>query len=189
MGLEEHKITGYEDSVAALPDKIENNAAWLKAKFDARTDKEIKTKHNDLVDSLLALLGAMYTKAQTDAQINAKVKEIGAGDMAKQMYDTNDNGVVDKAERLATVVRLGSANFDGSNSLTAEQMGVRPDTWVPTLEQVGAEPAFSKNTAFNKNFGSAEGTVCQGSDGRLSDPRRAQNITMSYNGNLNITYS
>lgn len=189
MGLEEHKITGYEDSIASLPDKIENNAAWLKARFDARTDKEIKTKHNGLVDTLVALFEAIYTKAQTDAQINAKVAQIGAGDMAKQVYDTNDNGVVDKAERLATVVRLGSANFDGSNSLTAEEMGLRPDTWVPTPEEVGAEPAFSKNTAFNKNFGSAAGTVCQGSDSRLSDSRRASNITMSYNGNLYITYS
>ena len=189
MGLEEHKITGYEDSIAALPDKIENNAAWLKAKFDARTDKEIKTKHNGLVDTLVALFDAIYTKAQTDAQINAKVAQIGAGDMAKQVYDTNDNGLVDKAERLATVVRLGSANFDGSNSLTAAEMGVRPDTWVPTPEEVGAEPAFSKNTAFNKNFGSAAGTVCQGSDSRLSNARKASNITMSYNGNLYITYS
>lgn len=35
----------------------------------------------------------------------------------------------------------------------------------------GKEPAFTKNTAFNKNFGSAAGTVAQGNDSRLSDPR------------------
>ncbi|NMU82427.1 hypothetical protein HKB16_05975, partial [Vibrio parahaemolyticus] len=29
---------------------------------------------------------------------------------------------------------------------------------------VGAEPAFSKNTAFNKNFGNAAGTVMEGND-------------------------
>ncbi len=33
------------------------------------------------------------------------------------------------------------------------------------------EPAFSKNSAFNKNFGSASGTVCQGNDSRLSNQR------------------
>ena len=33
------------------------------------------------------------------------------------------------------------------------------------------EPAFTKNTAFNKNFGSAAGTVCEGNDARLSDAR------------------
>lgn len=34
-----------------------------------------------------------------------------------------------------------------------------------------AEPAFEKNTAFNKYFGKEEGTVCEGNDERLSDPR------------------
>ena len=53
----------------------------------------------------------------------------------------------------------------------------------------GKEPAFTKNNAFNKNFGSSAGTVCQGNDSRLSNARRASNITMSYNGNLWISYS
>lgn len=52
MSLSEHKITGYADSIKELPDKIENNAAWLKAKFDGRTDKEVKEKHNGLVEAL-----------------------------------------------------------------------------------------------------------------------------------------
>ena len=33
------------------------------------------------------------------------------------------------------------------------------------------EPAFTKNTAFNKDFGTLVGTVCQGNDARLSDAR------------------
>ena len=33
------------------------------------------------------------------------------------------------------------------------------------------EDMFSKNTAFNKNFGTTSGTVCQGNDSRLSDAR------------------
>lgn len=55
---------------------------------------------------------------------------------------------------------------------------------VPTYAEVGAaasghnhagvyEPVFSKNNAFNKNFGTAAGTVCQGNDSRLSDARPA----------------
>lgn len=35
----------------------------------------------------------------------------------------------------------------------------------------GKEPVFSKNTAFNKNFGTTSGTVCQGDDSRLGDAR------------------
>ena len=41
------------------------------------------------------------------------------------------------------------------------------------------EPAFSKNTAFNKDFGSASGDVCQGNDSRLSDTRTPTDSSVS----------
>lgn len=47
----------------------------------------------------------------------------------------------------------------------------------PTPTSIGAEPAFAKNTAFNKNFGSASGTVCQGNDSRLSNARPASDVS------------
>lgn len=37
------------------------------------------------------------------------------------------------------------------------------------------EPVFTKNTAFNKNFGTVAGTVAQGNDSRLSDSRKCNN--------------
>jgi len=36
---------------------------------------------------------------------------------------------------------------------------------------IGAEPAFAKNGAFNKDFGVGAGDVCEGNDARLSDSR------------------
>lgn len=47
----------------------------------------------------------------------------------------------------------------------------------PTAADIGAEPAFTKNTAFNKNFGSSAGTVCQGNDSRLSNARPASDVS------------
>lgn len=47
----------------------------------------------------------------------------------------------------------------------------------PTPTSIGAEPAFTKNTAFNKNFGTAAGTVCQGDDSRLSNARPASDVS------------
>lgn len=58
-----------------------------------------------------------------------------------------------------------------------------------TPQKIGAEPAFSKRSAFNKDFGTASGTVCQGNDTRLSNERRSSNIKMAYDGSLRITYS
>ena len=276
MSFQEHKITEYAASIAALPDKIENRAEWLKKQFDARTDSEVKDKHNGLCDALEAETAAAdigaaapegvtaapagklqavlnglrdlvkahtdradnphgvtaaqagaYSKAETDAAISAKVVELGAGDMAKSIYDPGNeqqpllprngdgsnvtasfteaeqdadiqtgeeltvlfgkikkrfstydadgDGVVDRAaaaDRVAKKFILQNnagqqmAEFDGSADRTVQL----------TPGQVGAEPAFTKNNAFNKNFGSAAGTVCQGNDGRLSNARRASNI-------------
>lgn len=44
---------------------------------------------------------------------------------------------------------------------------------IDTIEpaDIGAEPAITKKTAFNKDFGTAAGTVCEGNDARLSDTR------------------
>lgn len=70
--------------------------------------------------------------------------------------------------------------YDGSTAIAAAM----------NSSFIGAEPAFIKNSAFNKNFGSSAGTVCQGNDGRLSDARRSSNISMSLSGaNLSISYS
>lgn len=114
--------------------------------------------------------------------------EQGSEVMLKTVYDADGDGVVDRAaaaDRVAKKFILQNnagqqmAEFDGSADRTVQL----------TPGQVGAEPAFTKNNAFNKNFGSAAGTVCQGNDGRLSNARRASNITMGYDGNLWISYS
>ena len=71
------------------------------------------------------------------------------------------------------------------------------------------EDMFSKNTAFNKDFGTTLGTVCQGNDNRLSDARTPiahthaisdvsgletalngkQNVTSGYTGIIDIIVS
>lgn len=52
----------------------------------------------------------------------------------------------------------------------------QPNKPTYTAAEVGAEPAFSKNTAFNKNFGNTADTVCEGDDPRLYDSRPASDV-------------
>lgn len=40
-----------------------------------------------------------------------------------------------------------------------------------TIRDFGGEPAFTKNTAFNKDFGTKADTICEGNDPRLFDER------------------
>ena len=120
----------------------------------------------------------------TGGELEVRMTEL----IGSRTYDADGDGVVDRAaaaDRVAKKFILQNnagqqmAEFDGSADRTVQL----------TPGQVGAEPAFTKNNAFNKNFGSAAGTVCQGNDGRLSNARRASNITMGYDGNLWINYS
>ena len=62
-----------------------------------------------------------------------------------------------------------------------------PHTHLPS--EVGAEPAFVKNTAFNKNFGTVAGTVCEGNDSRVinavPNTRKVNNKALSSDIALN----
>lgn len=126
----------------------------------------------------------------TARTINVTPASIGAattGALDGVVSDLTDGTtVVAQANKVTNALVIMSnsgtalVNYDGS---ATANMTLSPSN-------VGAEPAFTKNSAFNKNFGSSAGTVCQGNDGRLSNARRSSNITMSLSGtNLSISYS
>lgn len=126
----------------------------------------------------------------TARTINVTPASIGAattGALDGVVSDLTDGTtVVAQADKVTNALVIMSnsgtalVNYDGS---AAANMTLSPSN-------VGAEPAFTKNTAFNKNFGSSAGTVCQGNDSRLSNARRSSNISMSLSGtNLSISYS
>lgn len=126
----------------------------------------------------------------TARTINVTPASIGAattGALDGVVSDLTDGTtVVAQADKVTNALVIMSnsgtalVNYDGS---ATANMTLSPSN-------VGAEPAFTKNTAFNKNFGSSAGTVCQGNDGRLSNARRSSNISMSLSGtNLSISYS
>lgn len=126
----------------------------------------------------------------TARTINVTPASIGAattGALDGVVSDLTDGTtVVAQANKVTNALVIMSnsgtalVNYDGS---ATANMTLSPSN-------VGAEPAFTKNTAFNKNFGSSAGTVCQGNDSRLSNARRSSNISMSLSGtNLSISYS
>jgi hypothetical protein len=65
--------------------------------------------------------------------------------------DANKN--VLSATKLTTARAINGVSFDGTANIT--------------IEDNTKEPAFTKNTAFNKNFGNTAGTITEGNDARL----------------------
>jgi len=81
---------------------------------------------NSLIDSLDqrdtavdTALSDRYTKTETDKAIGDKLTEIGAGDMQKAVYDTDGDGVVDNAAKLAGKTP-GQLTFGADQIITDE---------------------------------------------------------------------
>lgn len=149
-----------------------------------------------------------FTEAATDTDIASGDKlSILFGKILKRFsaitskfatVDGNISDIVDGTTTVANATTAATANkvknklslLSGAGANTIIYDGSTAVASTINSSFVGAEPAFTKNTAFNKNFGSSAGTVCQGNDGRLSDARRSSNISMSLSGtNLSISYS
>lgn len=148
---------------------------------EASTDTDIASgdKLSILFGKILKRFSTITSKFTTVdnsiTQIESDISDITDGTTVVAQADKVTNALVIMSNSGTALV-----NYDGS---ATANMTLSPSN-------VGAEPAFTKNSAFNKNFGSSAGTVCQGNDGRLSNARRSSNITMSLSGtNLSISYS
>lgn len=115
MSFQEHKITEYAASIAALPDKIENRAEWLKKQFDARTDSEVKDKHNGLCDALDGMeldsavksTGSLTTQpaASNNEQNDNTAAQIRAAAAARARYEAIKD---EQAEERLTGIAQGT---------------------------------------------------------------------------------
>ena len=148
---------------------------------EATTDTDIASgdKLSILFGKILKRFSTITSKFTTVdnsiTQIESDISDITDGTTVVAQANKVTNALVIMSNSGTALV-----NYDGS---ATANMTLSPSN-------VGAEPAFTKNTAFNKNFGSSAGTVCQGNDSRLSNARRSSNISMSLSGtNLSISYS
>lgn len=148
---------------------------------EAATDTDIASG-----DKLSILFGKILKRFST---ITSKFTTV---DNSITQIESDISDITDGTTVVAQANKVTNALVIMSNSGTAlvNYDGSATANMTLSASNVGAEPAFTKNTAFNKNFGSSAGTVCQGNDSRLSNARRSSNISMSLSGtNLSISYS
>ena len=115
-------------------------------------DNNIFIKSLDTVDSYLVnIISRYFNDDGNDIRINA---ENIIDEAVRRIKEDLDNSI--KGTSISnSVTRVNRLNGDV----------------VLNYLNVGAEKAFNKNTAFNKNFGDTSGTVCEGNDVRLSNAR------------------
>ena len=110
MALTEYKLSTYADNVASLPDAPSDagmTAEELKAVFDGRTDKEVKEKHNGLIDAMETELAGKVDKesgkglSSNDYTAAEKAKLAGISAGATKAEASAENGalVIDGVKR------------------------------------------------------------------------------------------
>lgn len=121
--------------------------------------------------------GAKFTDttytAGTGLSLNGTSFSISNSGVTAGSYGPSQDSSVGFGESID--VPYISVNSRGQITSADSRSITLPSKTTPT--SIGAEPAFAKNTAFNKNFGSAAGTVCQGNDSRLSNARPASDVS------------
>ncbi len=109
-----------------------------------------------------------YTESEADTKLSGKVDKVSGKGLSTEDYTTTEKN------KLAGI-ETGANNYTHPAthppSIIVQDANNRFVTDTEKAIWNGKEPAFSKNTAFNKNFGTAAGTVCQGNDSRLSNAR------------------
>ncbi len=129
--------------------------------------------------------GVEYTKSiQPDYAGNGYRARLEALEQFKSDATTELGTKMAKAANLSDVASKSAArnNLELGNHVTNNYSGSGGNHGTANSVARGNhlhggvyEPVFNKNTAFNKNFGTGAGTVCQGNDSRLSDSRKCNN--------------
>jgi len=113
MAFSLQSITATENVIAGLSDRPQLSSSVLKDKFD-QMGEEIKSEVNTkIVSAINSAVSTSVTDTHDKIPTSKAVKnyvdeaviEAGAGDMTKNVYDTNNSGVVDSAEGLTTAAK------------------------------------------------------------------------------------
>ncbi|MCG8484800.1 MAG: hypothetical protein MJA31_15915, partial [Clostridia bacterium] len=153
-------IQTHIDSVHA-PSNAQKNSDITKGEIEAKltgtigshTHSPDHTHSNKTVLDKLSMSGAESSFDLSNFITTDELNAAGYGDMDKSIYDTNNNGKVDVAENADSVPWSGVSG--------------KPSIFPPSTHNHDGEyePIFTKNSAFNKSFGTSAGTVSEGNHG------------------------
>ena len=88
-------------------------------------------------------------------------EQVTLADAGNKFTSTNVEGALAEVMDVAKTGGVTGVKGDAETNYRNGNVNI-------TAENVGAEPAFTKNTAFNKNFGTSAGTVMEGNDSRVT---------------------
>ena len=139
--------------------------------------------HNQSSNTITAMTG--YTKASSVSAIAAGDSlNTAIGKIEKALDGKQPSGsyALSNHNHNTTYAAKSHGNHVPATQTASNKVFLRNDnTWQTiTPSNIGAEPAFSKNGAFNKNFGTTSNTVLEGA-------KLAEILGLTYGGSLNTS--
>lgn len=112
----------------------------------------------------------------------------------KRFFDTNNDYIEGTAEHIIMeAVKRAKKEIIMSGKWGVSSVNGKSGDVLLFPSDIGAEPALTiKRSAYNKDFGTTSGTVCEGDDSRLSDARiplehtHSEYVKRSELGNVNL---
>lgn len=139
-----------------------NQGRVLKGKIDA-LESLLESDDTDL-DTLKEIID--YIKSNRTLIQNVTTNKVNVSDIVDNLSSNIATKPLSAAQGRALKLLI--------DAIPEWAKAVSKPTYTPV--EIGAEPAFQKNSAFNKNFGNEVDTVCEGNDPRLSDARPASDV-------------
>ena len=122
MALNEKKITSYTDNVKTLSDYPSDDgitAAQLKAIFDGRTDKEVKSAINGIIDELTATTGAAQLGTADGGSVQTALDSKVSAQAGKGL-STNDYTTAEKQKLSGIAAGATKTIVDAALSASSE---------------------------------------------------------------------
>lgn len=165
--------------------ELTNDAGFITGYTVTQADVTTHQAALQITESQITDLGN-YLTSETDPTVPAHVKGITTEQVTN--WDTaygwgNHAGLYSLTSHNHTLDGLSNVTITANAS--GEILKWSGTAWInSTLAEAGIaaashnhdgtyEPVFTKNTAFNKNFGTAAGTVAQGNDSRINNGQTA----------------
>lgn len=167
MSLKQHAITGADLSgvgVIGLPDIPGLSTTAMQAKFEETARSVIIPHFNAMVNETADELAARSTTADVQQMIDEQVLDIGAGDMARAMYDPNRQRRNIFAK--ATAQQLGMVTLSDTPSATSKvAAGVAA---TPAAVQTAMTAAATAQSAANEGKAAAAAAQTTANEGKTA---------------------
>lgn len=140
----------------------------MEIKADISTSEKLNTEiEEQSVNSLM--------KVVSEEKGGGTIVNIGGKPVPSVSFDDDPQTQIDgKADKTTTEEAIENLSKSVESKADNDDFIIAISSLESSVNK--KEPAFEKNTAFNKDFGTEKGTVCEGNDERLSNSRPASDV-------------